>query len=112
MEIVIITRRLRMQRHYFDHNATTPVAPEVLECMIPCFSESYGNASSIHYFGQQAKMLLEQARRRVAGLLGSRPAEIIFTSGGTEANNLAILGAVRSSRRERRHVVTTVIEHP
>ena len=101
-----------MQRHYFDHNATTPVAPEVLEAMVPCFAQTYGNASSIHFFGQQAKQLLEQARRRVATLLNARPNEIVFTSGGTEAANLAILGAVRSSSRERRHVITTTIEHP
>ncbi len=101
-----------MQRYYFDHNATTPVAPEVLRAMEPCFAEVYGNASSIHYFGQQAKMLVEQARRQVAGLLGCRPQEIVFTSGGTEANNLAVLGTVRSADRERRHVITTAIEHP
>lgn len=101
-----------MQRHYFDHNATTPVAPEVLEAMLPVFAQTYGNASSIHYFGQQAKQLLEQARRRVAALLNARANEIVFTSGGTEAANLAILGTVRSSSRERRHVITTTIEHP
>ena len=101
-----------MQRHYFDHNATTPVASEVMEAMLPCFAQTYGNASSIHFFGQQAKQLLEQARRRVATLLNARPNEIVFTSGGTEAANLAILGAVRSSSRERRHVITTTIEHP
>src|SRR5712692_5266844 len=101
-----------MNRYYFDHNATTPVAPEVFEAMRPCFTETYGNASSIHFFGQQAKLLLEQARRQVAGLLHARPTEIVFTSGGTEANNLAILGAVRSSNRSERHVITTTFEHP
>jgi cysteine desulfurase len=101
-----------MERLYFDHNATTPVAAEVVEAMLPCFSQAYGNASSIHFFGQQAKLLLERARRQTASLLGCRPAEIVFTSGGTEANNLAILGVVRSSSRTRRHVITTAIEHP
>jgi len=101
-----------MQRYYFDHNATTPAAPEIVEAMLPCFGEAYGNASSIHAFGQEAKRLLEQARRQVAELLGCRPPEVAFTSGGTEANNLAILGAVRSSERPRRHVITTTIEHP
>ncbi|SRR5579884_206093 len=101
-----------MQRLYFDHNATTPVAAEVVEAMLPCLSQTYGNASSIHFFGQQAKLLLERARRQTASLLGCRPVEIVFTSGGTEANNLAILGAVRNSARPRRHVITTAIEHP
>jgi cysteine desulfurase len=101
-----------MQRYYFDHNATTPVAPEVLQAMLPCFGETYGNASSIHYFGQQAKQLLEQARRQVAGLLNCRPAEVVFLSGGTEAANLAILGTLRGASREHRHVITTTIEHP
>lgn len=101
-----------MQRYYFDHNATTPAAPEVVQAMVPCFREVYGNASSIHHFGQQAKLLLEQARRQVAALLGCRPAEVVFLSGGTEANNLAILGTVRNAPRERRHVITTTTEHP
>lgn len=101
-----------MNRYYFDHNATTPVAPEVLRAMLPCFAEAYGNASSIHFFGQQAKLLAEQARRQVAGLLNCRPTELVFTSGGTEANNLAILGTLRASTRERRHVITTTLEHP
>jgi cysteine desulfurase len=101
-----------MQRYYFDHNATTPVAPEVLRAMEPCFAEAYGNASSIHWYGQQAKMVVEQARRQVAALLGARPQEIVFTSGGTEANNLAVLGTVRNAPRQRRHVVTTAVEHP
>ncbi len=101
-----------MQRHYFDHNATTPVAPEVLEAMLPCFGEAYGNASSIHWFGQQAKQRLEQARRQVAGLLRCQPAEIVFSSGGTEANNLAILGTARNAAGGRRHVITSTIEHP
>ena len=101
-----------MQRYYFDHNATTPVAPEVVEAMLPCFSQAYGNASSIHSFGQQAKMMLERARRQVAGLLGCRPAEVILTGGGTEANNLAILGTVRRARQARKHLITSRIEHP
>jgi len=101
-----------MDRYYFDHNATTPVAPEVLAAMTPCFSRVYGNASSIHNFGREAKALLEQARRQTAALLSCRPAEIVFTGGGTEANNLAILGSVRASPRHRRHLITTAIEHP
>jgi cysteine desulfurase len=101
-----------MQHHYFDHNATTPVAPLVLNELRDCLAEVYGNASSIHYFGQLAKERLETARRRVAALLGAGEKEIVFTSGGTEADNLAILGAVRASVQPSRHVITSSIEHP
>jgi cysteine desulfurase len=106
-----------MMRHfYFDHNATTPVAPAALDEMRTCLAEVYGNASSIHYFGQAAKERLELARRRVAALLGapSRDVvkEIVLLGGGTEADNLAILGVVRGSKRATRHVITTAIEHP
>ncbi len=101
-----------MKRIYFDHNATTPVDPEVVAAMLPFFAECYGNASSIHTFGQQARAAVEHAREQVAALIGARPAEIVFTSGGTEADNLALFGVVRASRRERRHVITTAIEHP
>jgi cysteine desulfurase len=100
-----------MQRCYFDHNATTPVDPEVTAAMLPWFGEKFGNASSIHSFGQQARAAVEQAREQVARLVGARAAEIVFTSGGTESDNLAILGLVRASRAERKHVVTTAIEH-
>jgi cysteine desulfurase len=99
-------------RYYFDHNATTPVAPEVLEAMLPCLREGYGNASSIHSFGQEANALVERARRQVASLLGCTAAEIVFTSGGTEADNLAIFGTVRASVGGPKHVITSVIEHP
>jgi cysteine desulfurase len=101
-----------VQRFYFDHNATTPVAPEVLEAMVTTLGQTYGNASSIHHFGQVAKQRLEAARRQVASLIHCQPAEIVFTSGGTEADNLAVFGAVRASGRGRKHVVTTSIEHP
>lgn len=100
-----------MKRSYFDHNATTPVDPEVLAAMLPWFSEEFGNASSIHSFGQQARAAVEQAREQVAHLVGARAAEIVFASGGTESDNLAILGLVRASRAERKHVITTAIEH-
>jgi cysteine desulfurase len=100
-----------MQRSYFDHNATTPVDAEVLAAMLPWFSEKFGNASSIHSFGQQARAAVEQAREQVARLVGARPAEIVFTSGGTESDNLAILGLARACRAGRKHVVTTAIEH-
>ena len=100
-----------MQRAYFDHNATTPIAPEVLETVTECLRETYGNASSIHHFGQAAKQRLEEARRQVAALIGTRPAEVVFTGGGTEADNLAVLGVVRAAKGQR-HVITTPIEHP
>ena len=95
-----------MKRYYFDHNATTPVSAGVLEALLPALSEVYGNASSIHHYGQIAKQHLEVARRQVAGLLGCEAREVIFTAGGTESNNIAIFGAVPG------HVVTTAIEHP
>lgn len=101
-----------MDRFYFDHNATTPVSPEVLEAVSGALAEVYGNASSIHHYGQAAKKKLEQARREVAALLNADPAEIVFVSGGTEADNLAVLGAVRAPGKPRKHVVTTAIEHP
>ncbi|MBZ5632341.1 MAG: cysteine desulfurase [Acidobacteriia bacterium] len=99
-----------MQRFYFDHNATTPVSPEVLEAMLPVLTEVYGNASSIHHFGQLARQRLDSSRKQVADLLGAEPQEIVFTSGGTEADNLAIFGVAIGSKAGR--VVTTTFEHP
>jgi cysteine desulfurase len=96
---------------YFDHNATTPVAPEVAQALAAA-AEIYGNPSSIHRAGQLARRSLENSRRVAAGYLGATPAEIVFTSGGTEANNLAILGLVRNLPGDRKHVITTEIEHP
>ena len=97
-----------MQYFYFDHNATTSLAPEVASVYTAALEDAYGNASSIHHFGQVAKQKLENARRAVAASLGAGPKEIVFVSGGTEADNLAIRGVVR----EGQHVVTTAIEHP
>ena len=96
-----------MRRVYLDNNATTPVLPEVLEAMRPYFGEHFGNASSIHHHGQETRAAVERARESVAKLLGCRPAEVVFTSGGTEADNLAIFGLVRSGD----HVITSTIEH-
>ena len=101
-----------MKRIYFDNNATTPLAPEVFEVMRPYLLEDYGNASSIHWFGQRAKAGVEKAREQVARLLGARSSEVVFTSGGTESDNSAIFGIVEAARGERKHVVTTAIEHP
>jgi cysteine desulfurase len=96
-----------MRRIYLDNNATTPVLPEVLEAMRPYFCEHFGNASSIHHHGQETRAAVERARESVANLLGCRPAEVVFTSGGTEADNLAIFGLVQPGD----HVVTSTIEH-
>jgi len=101
-----------MKHHYFDHNATTPVDPEALQAMLPYLEGCYGNASSIHTFGQDARSGVERARRQVAALLNAKPAEIVFTSGGTEADNLAILGVVHASAKPTKHVITSTIEHP
>jgi len=101
-----------VQHSYFDHNATTPVAPEVLETLAACLDQVYGNASSIHHFGQVAKKRLEAARRQVAALIHADAAEVVFTGGGTEADNMAVLGAVRAAEGTARHVITSAIEHP
>jgi len=95
-----------------DHSATTPVAPEVLEAMLPYFSLKFGNASSLHSFGLEARTAIEESREKVARLLGADPEEIIFTSGGTESDNLALKGIAYKNRSEGRHIVTTSIEHP
>ncbi|HTC63273.1 MAG TPA: aminotransferase class V-fold PLP-dependent enzyme, partial [Candidatus Saccharimonadales bacterium] len=96
-----------MKRIYFDHNATTPIAPEVLAAMMPYLTEEYGNASSIHVFGQNAREAVEQARTSVAALLNARPADIMFTSGGTESINHAILGTVVAQPGKSKHVITS-----
>jgi len=100
-----------MKRIYFDHNATTPIRPEVLAAMLPYLTEEYGNASSIHAYGQYAREAVEQARSSVADLVGARPADIMFTGGGTESNNHAILGAVAAAPGNAKHVITSAIEH-
>ena len=103
-----------MHRVYLDYNATTPVEPEVLDAMLPYFSAEFGNASSIHTFGQRARAAVETAREQAAALLGARPQEIFFTSGGTESDNHAIFGIVGSSSTppgKRPHVITSFVEH-
>lgn len=96
---------------YLDHNATTPILPEVVDAMLPFLREHFGNASSGHVYGQRTRDAIARARRQVATLIGCDDDEVIFTSGGTESNNLAIRG-VAAARDDRRHVVTTVVEHP
>jgi len=100
-----------MRRVYLDNNATTPVAPEVLEAMKPYFLDDYGNASSIHWYGQRARAAIEASREQLARLLNSRSSEIVFTSGGTESDNQSLFGIVGASRAETKHVITTTIEH-
>ena len=101
-----------MKRIYMDHAATTPMAPEVIEAMNAAFVEIFGNASSLHQPGLEARAALEEARERVAGLIGADAAEVYFTSGGTESDNLAIRGAALANRARGRHIITTSIEHP
>ena len=97
---------------YMDHAATTPVAKEVIEAMLPYFSERYGNASSIHHKGREAADALNKARETLAGILGCRPTEVIFTSCGTESDNLAIRGvAFAQAERGKRHLITSSVEH-
>lgn len=100
-----------MNRIYLDYNATTPVEPAVLDAMLPYFSVEFGNAASIHTVGQRARAAVETARDQVAALLGARSQEIVFTSGGTESDNHAIFGIVRSAPGATKHVITTSIEH-
>lgn len=101
-----------MKQIYLDYNASTPVAPEVADAMRPFLSQHYGNPSSPHWAGAPAKQAIEKARSQVASLLGCSPSEIIFTSGGTEANNHAIKGVFFSWRQKGNHIITTQVEHP
>lgn len=101
-----------MQRIYFDHNATTPVAPEVADRMAAALREEFGNPSSVHHFGQRAKAAIDEARSAVGALIGAEASEIVFTSGGTESDNFAIRGVAEALEPTgRRHLVTTAIEH-
>lgn len=101
-----------MRSIYLDYNATTPLDRQVRESMLPFLDEIWGNASSIHHIGRRARALLDEARDRAGQVLGSKPSEVIFTSGGTEANNLAIMGTARLLKNRGNHIVTSTIEHP
>lgn len=101
-----------MRRIYFDHSATTPVLPEVVEAMLPCFTEHFGNASEPHLPGREAKKLLETSREAIARAMGAQPEEIIFTSGGTESDNLALKGVAEALSKKENHIITSSIEHP
>jgi cysteine desulfurase len=107
----VVTHMTTSDPIYLDHNATTPVLPEVVEAMLPYLRDHFGNPSSGHAYGARARVAVAQAREQVAALLGCDADEVIFTSGGTEANNLAIRGVAEALER-RSHIVTTVIEHP
>ena len=96
---------------YFDYNATTPLDPAVRGAMLPFLSEVWGNPSSVHHVGRKARALLDDARDRSAKFLGAKPSEIIFTSGGTESNNLAVFGAARALKSKGKHLITSAIEH-
>jgi cysteine desulfurase len=99
------------RRIYLDNSATTPIDAEVVEAMLPFLTGKFGNASSIHFFGQEARAAVDKARHQVAGLINARPAEIVFTSGGTESNNLAIRGLIEANEKYGKHIITSRIEH-
>ncbi len=101
-----------LRRVYLDNSATTPVDPRVVEAMLPFLTEKFGNASSIHSFGQDARAAVDRARHQVAALINARPNEIVFTSGGTESNNLAIRGLLEANSKYGNHIITSAIEHP
>ena len=100
-----------MKTIYFDYNATTPLDSQVREAMLPFLGEIYGNPSSVHHVGRRARAILDDARDRVAKVWGCKPSEVIFTSGGSESNNLAIFGTARALRDKGRHLITSTIEH-
>ncbi len=100
-----------MRPIYMDHSATTPVDPEVFNAMIPYYNDRFGNASSIHALGQSARKAVEKGREQLASLINASPAEILFTSGGTEADNQAIISFIQSEQKKGRHIITSAIEH-
>ncbi len=100
-----------MKRIYLDHAATTPTHPEVVQAMLPFFGESFGNPSSLHFFGQESRASVDEAREKIASLIGAGSEEIVFTSGGTEADNLALKGVALANRQRGNHIITTAIEH-
>ena len=100
-----------MKRIYLDHNATTPVHPEVIEAMLTCYKNTFGNASSVHSFGQEARKVIEETRQTVADFLGAKPEEIVFTSGGTESDNFALKGVAYAQESKGKHIITSSIEH-
>src|SRR5512141_451690 len=100
-----------MRTIYLDYNATTPLDPAVRRAMLPFLERTWGNPSSVHHVGREARAALDDARDRAARVLGTKPSELVFTSGGTESINLAILGTARKLADKGRHLVTSTIEH-
>lgn len=100
-----------MKRIYLDHSATTPVDPQVAELIVGYLVEKYGNPSSVHSFGREARQAVEEARAQAAALIGANPTEITFTSGGTEADNLAVQGAAKANIKKGKHLITSAVEH-
>jgi cysteine desulfurase len=99
------------ERIYLDYAATTPLDPRVLEAMMPYMTEHFGNPNSVHSFGREARRAIDEAREKIAQLLNCQPSEIVFTSGGTESDNLALRGVAEAYRHKGNHIVTTAIEH-
>ena len=97
---------------YLDYNGTTPIDPEVIEAMRPFLETDFGNPSSSHWYGIKPKKAVEKAREQVAGILNCSPSEVIFTSGGTESNNHAILGMAQGLQEKGNHIITSSFEHP
>ncbi len=100
-----------MRRVYFDYSAGSPVDPRVIEVMVPYMEKSFGNPSSLHSYGSRAKNAINEAKQKVADLIGSNADEIVFTSGGTESNNFALKGVARRRKDRGKHIITTAIEH-
>src|ERR1051326_272460 len=100
-----------MRTVYFDYNATTPLDPAGREGMMPYLGEVFGNPSSVHHVGRRARAILDEARERAAQVLGCKPSEVVFTSGGTESTSLAIFGTARRLKHKGRHIITSAVEH-
>ena len=101
-----------MQQIYFDHSATTPLDPRIVEAMLPFYGDVFGNPSSLHWAGQQAKQAIDEGRRQVAELFHASPEEIVFTASGTEADNMALFGVASQFKPSDCHIITSSFEHP